>query len=48
MSVVKSFSYHGSALMGSPRSPVFARATGPSQSSSVALSAVASRNELVP
>ena len=29
MSVVKSFSYHGSALTGGPRSPVFARATGP-------------------
>ena len=42
MLVVKSFSYHGSALMGGPRLPVFARATGPSQSSSVALSAVAS------
>ena len=48
MSLVKSFSYHGSALTGGPRSPVFARATGPSPSSSVAVSAVASRDELVP
>ena len=48
MSEVKSFSYHGLALTGGPRSPVFARATGPSRSSSVALSAVASRDELVP
>ena len=35
-------------LTGGPRSPVFARATGPSRSSSVVVSAVASRNELVP
>ena len=34
-------------MTGGPRSPVFARATGPSRSSSVALSAVASRDELV-
>ena len=42
------FSYHGSALSGGPWSPVFARVTGPSRSSSDAFSAVASRDELVP
>ena len=47
MLVVK-FSYHGSALTGGPRSPVLARATGPSRSSSEDFCAVASRDELVP
>ena len=41
MSVVKSFSYHASVLTGGLRPPVFARATGPSRSSSIALSTVA-------
>ena len=47
MSVVK-FSYHGSILTGGPRSHAFARVTGPSRSSSIALSAVASRDDYVP
>ena len=43
MSVVKSFSSHGSALTGGFRSPVFAQATGPSRSSAVALCSGISR-----
>ena len=42
------FSFQDSALTGGPRSPVFAWVTGPSQPSSDAFSAVASRDELIP